>query len=55
MKKFFGWFFIIAGIGNFLRILGLASSNGDNQIIGNIFFMAIGFVGLGIYLLRSNN
>ncbi|MEZ5045329.1 MAG: hypothetical protein R2828_35870 [Saprospiraceae bacterium] len=47
MKKFFGWFMIVAGIGNFI---GLANPNGDPGAV----IYGIGFIGLGIYLISSS-
>ncbi|MBC7749551.1 MAG: hypothetical protein H7Z76_13425 [Methylotenera sp.] len=57
MKKFFGWLFIIAGAGNFLRVFSMASdgvSHSGGQNIGGILFFAIGFIGLGVWMINSS-
>jgi len=57
MKKFFGWFFIIAGAGNLLRIFAMASAgvtNSGGQNLGGVFFFAIGFIGLGYWMIKSS-
>ncbi len=48
MKEFFGWLFLLAGIGNFIGNFAKASANRPDafQDIG----YGIGFLGLGIYL-----
>lgn len=57
MKKFFGWFFILAGVGNLIGTFaiiadGAIESSGRN--IGEMFMFGVGFLGLGIYLLNSS-
>lgn len=43
VAKIFGVIFILAGIGNFIGVLGGASDPGD-------IIYGIGFIGLGIFL-----
>jgi len=56
MKKIFGWIFIIAGIGNIIKAVGMASqgvlqSGGQNT--GGIFLFGIGFIILGLYMIGA--
>lgn len=56
MKKFFGWTFTIAGIGNIIRGIGIASEGiikSAGQSGGTILFYGIGFIGLGIWMISS--
>ncbi|MGL4907882.1 MAG: hypothetical protein ACRC3G_00940 [Bacteroidales bacterium] len=57
MKKIFGWLFILIGLGNFLKVFamvlyGVVESGG--QSIESIFCYAIGFFGLGIWMITSS-
>lgn len=56
MKKIFGWVFIIAGVGNIIRAVGMASqgvlqSGGQNK--GGILLFGIGFIILGLYMIGA--
>jgi len=57
MKKFFGWSFILAGTGNFLTVFAMAlygaSQSGGRNIV-EILFFAIGFIGLGIWMIKPS-
>jgi hypothetical protein len=55
MKKIFGWVFIIAGIGNIIRVIGLASEGivGGDKKIGELFLFGIGFMALGGWMVYS--
>lgn len=56
MKKIFGWVFIIAGIGNIIRVIGLASEGivGGDKKIGELFLFGIGFMALGGWMVYSS-
>src|SRR5690606_3771816 len=56
MKKIFGWIFIIAGIGNIIRTIGMSSESaiGSEQKIGELFLFGIGFMVLGVWMVNSS-
>jgi hypothetical protein len=57
MKKFFGWIFIIAGVGNILRVFAMAAngvSQSGGQSLGGILLYGIGFIGLGFWMINSS-
>ncbi len=57
MKKFFGWLFILAGVGNIIMVFAMAASGATqagSQNIGGKLFFGIGFLGLGIWMISSS-
>jgi len=57
MKKFFGWLFIISGVGNIIQVLAMAASGvtqSGGQNLGGKLFFGIGFLGLGIWMANSS-
>lgn len=57
MKKIFGWLFIVAGVGNFIRVVSMfasGASQSGGQNVGNVLFFAIGFFGLGVWMIKSS-
>lgn len=55
LKLIFGVLLIIAGISSIIMALGMAShgvSKSGGQSTGEKLFFGIGFLGLGIFLLR---
>lgn len=56
MKKFFGWFFIVTGVFNFIRAFAMISdgaTQSGSQSTGGVISFAIGFIGLGIWMVNS--
>lgn len=51
MKKFFGWFFIVVGVGGIIKHIAKASDNvpGAFSDVG----FTIAFLGIGIFLLST--
>ena len=56
MKKIFGVILIVAGCGNLLNAFRLFSSNANSGGMsgGQVLVYAIGFIGLGIWLVSSS-
>lgn len=58
MKKFFGCFFIVLGVLNFVKCIALIVNETEYNTINNpggALFMGIGLIGLGIWMIQGAN